>query len=163
MFSGIQIFYFAFVALCGALQTHFHGRGRNGKRHLQRRFLRKRGAAGNTPSVFAAQSQLPQGDALWQCRKLCRPRQKPSPWGRWHRVSDDGRGKFSSQNKNRGVQVVKLHVPFLFSLHAMRYQSHRMPRRRPQSKPCCSFLLKKRMEWRNWRLRSNESPSEAFK
>ena len=60
-------------------------------------------------------------------------------------------------------QVVKLHVPFLFSLHAMRYQSHRMPRRRPQSKPCCSFLLKKRMEWRNWRLRSNESPSEAFK
>ena len=39
-------FYFAFVALCGALQTHFHGRGRNGKPHLQRRFLRKRGAAG---------------------------------------------------------------------------------------------------------------------
>ena len=32
--------------LCGALQTHFHGRGRSGKRHLQRRFLRKRGAAG---------------------------------------------------------------------------------------------------------------------
>ena len=70
---------------------------------------------------------------------------------------------FLHKNKNRGVQVVKLHVPFLFSLHAMRYQSHRMPRRRPQSKPCCSFLLKKRMEWRNWRLRSNESPSEAFK
>ena len=32
--------------LCGALQTHFHGRGRGGKRQVQRRFLRKRGAAG---------------------------------------------------------------------------------------------------------------------
>ena len=27
-------------------KRYFHGRGRNGKRHLQRRFLRKRGAAG---------------------------------------------------------------------------------------------------------------------
>ena len=44
--SGKIILNFAFVALCGALQTHFHGRGRKGKRHLQRRFLRKRGAAG---------------------------------------------------------------------------------------------------------------------
>ncbi len=43
--SGRIIFNFAFVALCGALQTHFHGRGRRGKRQLQRRFLRKRGAA----------------------------------------------------------------------------------------------------------------------
>ncbi len=31
--------------------------------------------------------------------------------------------------QNRGTQVVKLHVPFLFSLHTVRYQSHRMPRR----------------------------------
>ena len=46
IFSGKIIYNFAFVALCGALQTHFHGWGRNGKRHLQRRFLRKRGAAG---------------------------------------------------------------------------------------------------------------------
>ena len=46
IFSGKNILNFAFVALCGALQTHFHGRGRNGKQHLQRRFLRKRGAAG---------------------------------------------------------------------------------------------------------------------
>ena len=45
IFSGKIIFNFAFVALCGALQTHFHGRSRNGKRHLQRRFLRKRSAA----------------------------------------------------------------------------------------------------------------------
>ena len=45
IFSGKNIYNFAFVALCGALQTHFHGWGRNGKRHLQRRFLRKRSAA----------------------------------------------------------------------------------------------------------------------
>ena len=46
--SGIVILNFAFVALCGALQTHFHGRGRSGKRQLQRRFLRKRGAVGRS-------------------------------------------------------------------------------------------------------------------
>ena len=58
IFSGKIIFNFAFVALCGALQTHFHGRGRNGKRHLQRRFLRKRGAAGGR--------SLPLGGAVAQ-------------------------------------------------------------------------------------------------
>ena len=64
MFSGKNIYNFAFVALCGALQTHFHGRGRGGKRQVQRRFLRKRGAAlRDTPSVIAARCQLPQGDA----------------------------------------------------------------------------------------------------
>ena len=36
--------------LCGPLQTHFHGRGRGGERQVQRRFLRKRGAAGDEPS-----------------------------------------------------------------------------------------------------------------
>ena len=35
IFSGKIILNFAFVALCGALQTHFHERGRNGKLHLQ--------------------------------------------------------------------------------------------------------------------------------
>ena len=58
IFSGKNILNFAFVALCGALQTHFHGRGRNGKRHLQRRFLRKRGAAG--------ERLLPLGGAVAQ-------------------------------------------------------------------------------------------------
>ena len=29
------------------------------------------------------------------------------------------------------MQVVKLHVPFLFLLHTVRYQSHRMPRIEP--------------------------------
>ena len=32
--SGIVILNFAFVALCGALQTHFHGRGHGGKRQV---------------------------------------------------------------------------------------------------------------------------------
>ena len=31
IFSGKIIFVFAFVALCGALQTHFHRKGREGK------------------------------------------------------------------------------------------------------------------------------------
>ena len=39
-------------------ETHFHGRGRNGKRHLQRRFLRKRSAAG--------ERLLPLGGAVAQ-------------------------------------------------------------------------------------------------
>ena len=34
----------------GVSEPLFHRRGRNGKWHLQRRFLRKRGAAGNEPS-----------------------------------------------------------------------------------------------------------------
>ena len=51
--SGKIILNFAFVALCGALQTPFHGRGREGKRHLQRRFLRKRGAAGKALLICA--------------------------------------------------------------------------------------------------------------
>ena len=65
IFSGKNILNFAFVALCGARQTHFHGRGRNGKRHLQRRFLRKRGAAGkhcwSAPSSGAARHLPPTG------------------------------------------------------------------------------------------------------
>ena len=56
--SGKNILNFAFVALCGALQTHFHGRGRKGKLQLQRRFLRKRGAAG--------ERLLPLGGAVAQ-------------------------------------------------------------------------------------------------
>ena len=62
--SGRIIYNFAFVALCGALQTHFHRRGRNGKRHLQRRFLRKRGAAGNEASQAHCVRQLPPSGEL---------------------------------------------------------------------------------------------------
>ena len=59
--------------------------------------------------------------------------------------------------------MVKLYVPFLFFLHKVRYQTHPAPRIEIQSKLSCTSLEKKRMEWRNWRLRSNESPSGAFK
>ena len=62
--SGKIILNFAFVALCGARQTHFHGRGRKGKRHLQRRFLRKRGAAGA------------DGRGNYRTGKLCRHTKK---------------------------------------------------------------------------------------
>ena len=68
IFSGKIIYNFAFVALCGALQTHFHGWGRGGKQQVQRRFLRKRGAAGedeNTcgeyPFSLATLASSPKG------------------------------------------------------------------------------------------------------
>ena len=57
--------------LCGALQTHFHGRGRGGKRQVQRRFLRKRGAAGKFLAGFQW-AELPQSkpdgfaSSLWE-------------------------------------------------------------------------------------------------
>ena|GEM_PF-7026304 len=41
--------------------------------------------------------------------------------------------------------MVKLHVPFLFFLHTVRYQSHRMPRIEIQSKLSCTSLEKR--EW----------------
>ena len=56
--SGIAILDFAFVALCGALQTHFHRWGRYGKRQMQRRFLRKRGAAGIPDHHFIKQKAI---------------------------------------------------------------------------------------------------------
>ena len=69
-YSAERIIYnFAFVALCGALQTHFHRRGRNGKRHLQRRFLRKRGAAGKCCWSAPSQSK-PNGFARFPLLSL---------------------------------------------------------------------------------------------
>ena len=47
--SGNFILNFAFVALCGALQTHFHGRGRNGKRHLPQARQKKAPEGGCSP------------------------------------------------------------------------------------------------------------------
>ena len=46
---------------------------------------------------------------------------------------------FLHKNKNRGTQVVKLSVPFLFSLRRLWYQTQPVPRRKLQSKPCCRF------------------------
>ena len=42
----------------------FHGRGRGGKRHLQRRFLRKRGAAGMNPLRLTTFASSPEGGAF---------------------------------------------------------------------------------------------------
>ena len=56
--SGIAILDFAFVALCGALQTHFHRWGRYGKRQLQRHFLRKSGAADIPAHHFIKQKAI---------------------------------------------------------------------------------------------------------
>ena len=92
-YSAEKIIYnFAFVALCGALQTHFHRRGRNGKRHLQRRFLRKRGAAGkccwSAPSSGATRHLPPTGGRLQRRQKSFRLKCKAcghargSPFGR---------------------------------------------------------------------------------
>ena len=47
---------------------HFHGWGRRGKRHLQRRFLRKRGAAGKGLAL-----------SVKPCR-ACQLSQRESPW-----------------------------------------------------------------------------------
>ena len=47
--------------------------------------------------------------------------------------------EFPHKNKKRGTQVVKLSVPFLFSLRRLWYQTQPVPRRKQQSKPCCRF------------------------
>ncbi len=79
---------FAFVALCGALQTHFHGRDRNGKRHLQRRFLRKRGAGVSVLALSGANAPaLPRGEPLawrYSFRLKCKVYglARASPFGR---------------------------------------------------------------------------------
>ena len=49
-------------------KRYFHGRGRNGKRHLQRRFLRKRGAVGKRLAL-----------SVKPCRS-CQLSQRESPW-----------------------------------------------------------------------------------
>ena len=52
-------------------------------------------------------------------------------------------GVIPYKNKNRGTQVVKLHVSFLFLLHTVRYQSHRMPRIEPWEQTKTMAHLKK--------------------
>ena len=99
--SGKNIFYFGIAERLRTLRYPiFTGRGRDGKRHLQRRFLRKRGAAGLPPQAhyvrqipsFVAARHLPpergksalKGTPLSYAEAF--PAQlKPSPWGRWHR------------------------------------------------------------------------------
>ena len=85
------IYNFAFVALCGALQTHFHRRGRRGKRQLQRRFLRKRGAAGRNPpsdevlfvDIQPTPCHLSQRERPWQKDEVRVDCQGLPLWGSW--------------------------------------------------------------------------------
>ena len=78
--SGKIIFICSFETPAGVSKLLFHGRGRGGKRQLPRRFLRKRGAAGDYPlsllTAFAASS--PEGGAFWH---LPVSRAKPPPFG----------------------------------------------------------------------------------
>ena len=90
IFSGKIILNFAFVALCGALQTHFHGRGRNGKRHLQRRLLCKRGAAVSVLALSVKScgfASSPKVGALGSPRKVT-GFARGSPFGRAVTVGD---------------------------------------------------------------------------
>ena len=50
----------------------FHGRGRGGKRHLQRRFLRKRGTAGNELSQADGVRPLSQNLTVLPDSPFCR-------------------------------------------------------------------------------------------
>ena len=77
-------FIFAFVAACGPLQTHFHERGRDGERHLQRRFLRKHGAVVGVLALSVTAYAVPplaKPYTLHFSRKLHR-HAKGSPFGR---------------------------------------------------------------------------------
>ena len=69
--------YFAFVATCGSLQTHFHGRGRRGERHLPQKsengFNLKSEDSRHTKRGCCAVQQ-PLRVRLWRLR--------PQSWGR---------------------------------------------------------------------------------
>ena len=103
--SGKIIFNFAFVALCGALQTPFHRRGRKGMRHLQCLFptetaaLWKTGSPSQSPTVPdspfcrcatsspGAGEVFPQRESLWQSPQTSSLCQGLSLWERWHRAA----------------------------------------------------------------------------
>ncbi len=66
--SGKNIYNFAILENLRIFQNCLHRRGRNGKQHLQRRFLRKRGAAQavteRVPSPFCEKNYR-----IWQSRQ----------------------------------------------------------------------------------------------
>ena len=76
IFSGIIILFRNSGKSADFPELPFHGRGRNGKQHLQRRFLRKRGAAGNESSQAhcAVTERVPspfceKNYRIWQSRQ----------------------------------------------------------------------------------------------
>ena len=73
-------YYFKFRDIgtpAGVPISHFHGRGRRGRRHLQRRFLRKRGAAEKASTSFQ-QAEPSQAREWERTERVCRPL-----WGSW--------------------------------------------------------------------------------
>ena len=68
IFSGIIILFRNSGKSADFPELPFHGRGRNGKQHLQRRFLRKHGAAQavteRVPSPFCEKNYR-----IWQSRQ----------------------------------------------------------------------------------------------
>ena len=90
IFSGRIIYNFAFVALCGARQTHFHGRGRRGKRQMQRRFLRKRGAAGYPFRHGYRRATFPKGTAFGGSGKVSGIAQRRPLGGAGERSEPEG-------------------------------------------------------------------------
>ena len=81
--SGKIIYNFAFVALCGALQTHFHERSRNGQLHLQRCRI--------TPSVIACgDATFPKGTAFGGSGKVSGIAQRRPLGGAGERSEPEG-------------------------------------------------------------------------
>ena len=89
--SGKIIFNFAFVALCGALQTPFHRRGRKGMRHLQCLFPTETAALWKTGSPSQSKpdgfASSPERGSLWQSTQTSSLCQGLSLWERWHRAA----------------------------------------------------------------------------
>ena len=78
----------------------FHGRGRKGKRHLQRRFLRKRGAAVSILALSVTYGDSsPKGRALGSPRKL-HLFAKASPFGRGGFAKQRRRGRGRLQGRH---------------------------------------------------------------
>ena len=161
IFSGKFILNFAFVALCGALQTHFHGRGRGGKRHLQRRFLRKRGAAGKffaslqraEPSQSRLTAcQLPRKGELYQSKPAD---DKSSPFGGAGERSEPERvavslGKVAlPQAMTEGVALRES----VLALSVFASQIHLSQRERPWQKDEFCVDCQGLPLWGSWQIR----------
>ena len=111
-------YYFKFRDIgtpAGVPISHFHGRGRRGRRHLQRRFLRKRGAAekasANLQQAEPSQSSLrdassPEGGAFCADRQIS----KAPPSGELDATSGSGLRGFARPGKQARVLAGNLTV-----------------------------------------------------
>ena len=125
----------------------FHGRGRNGKQHLQRRFLRKRGAAGgDTPSVIACgDATFPKGTAFGSGGKVFGIAQRRPLGGAGERSEPEGvafgmAGKFPATPPLLKKQLWKIrrfsrvaNIKIFFPLFMRKANAERIPNRFRQS------------------------------